>query len=190
MTTHVITRMLYLSPSRHILYPSSTIGEMPHDNPSHDFEHLACFLPGLFALGVHLLPLDDLHSLGIDFMSLASHLPAENRKNYELLSKYKLSDVHMWAAKGMAEACAVLYFDQPTGLSPDIVIMNPVPTPVLWVKELERWREGRWSGNPPGVDAIRPKPHLSGRKRPNKDYGVRSTGYELRPEVSSTVHCE
>lgn len=179
--------MLYLTPSRHILYPSSTIGETGHDNPAHDFEHLDCFLPGLFALGAHLLPLDDLPSLGIDFMSLASHLSAEDQRSYAILSRYNLSEVHMWAARGMAEACSVLYFDQPSGLSPDIVLINHVPSPVLWINELERWREGRWTGEPPGVTAVKPKPHLSGRKKPNKDYGVRAPEYELRPETLESL---
>ena len=78
---------------------------LAHGSPTGVFEHLSCFLPGLLALGAHLLPLDDLPSLGIDCLGLATDLSPEDRAGYTILSKYDLKKLHMWAAKGLAEAC-------------------------------------------------------------------------------------
>ncbi|ETW78786.1 glycoside hydrolase family 47 protein [Heterobasidion irregulare TC 32-1] len=171
-TTHILTHMLYTSPNRGILYPVATSGEPPHDTATHVFEHLACFLPGLFALGAHTLPLDDLPSLA----------------DYQRLAQYKLSDVHRWAARGLGEACAVLYADQPTGLSPDEAFMQTDPRPILWVDELDNWSMGGRRGRPPNTTPIKPAPHVSVQHRGEKDYGVRRAGYELRPEVIESLY--
>ena len=175
--------MLYTSPNRGILYPVATSGEPPHDTATHVFEHLACFLPGLFALGAHTLPLDDLPSLGINFTALADSLSPESQDDYQRLAQYKLSDVHRWAARGLGEACAVLYADQPTGLSPDEAFMQTDPRPILWIDELDNWSMGGRRGRPPNTTPIKPAPHVSVQHRGEKDYGVRRAGYELRPEV-------
>lgn len=51
--------MLYLSEARNLLYVTDTNRDF---RPSHNFEHLSCFLPGLFAVGADQLELslDDL----------------------------------------------------------------------------------------------------------------------------------
>ncbi|KAG5223216.1 glycoside hydrolase family protein [Salix suchowensis] len=48
----IINRLLYLSPTRKQLYVTDT----SRGTPTHNLEHLACFLPGLLALGAHTLP--------------------------------------------------------------------------------------------------------------------------------------
>jgi len=53
----ILAHLTYISPRRQLLYVTDTIvgpdGRMP---PSHIFEHLTCFLPGVLALGAATLP--------------------------------------------------------------------------------------------------------------------------------------
>ena len=60
----------------------------------HRFEHLSCFLPGMFALGAATLD-----------------LPPETR------------ELHEWIAQGLTYTCTVSYFDQKSGLGPETMVM-------------------------------------------------------------------
>ncbi|ETW78797.1 glycoside hydrolase family 47 protein [Heterobasidion irregulare TC 32-1] len=51
----IISTLIYLDPTRGLLYVTDTDGS--EATPSHTFEHLSCFLPGVLALGAHTLPL-------------------------------------------------------------------------------------------------------------------------------------
>ncbi|KAI0046482.1 glycoside hydrolase family 47 protein [Auriscalpium vulgare] len=183
-TTHIITRMLYLSPNRHMLFPSSTSGIPPHDFPSHTVEHLACFLPGLFALGVQTLPLDDLGSVGIDFVSLGAHLSDAAHGQYHRLARYNLSLVHQWAAEGMAETCATLYADQPSGLGPEEVSI--LGKPVRWLDELDQWHALGQHGSPPGTAPLAPV--SASATWDKRDYSIGRFEYELRPETIESMY--
>ncbi|VDB99921.1 unnamed protein product [Peniophora sp. CBMAI 1063] len=183
MTTHMITRMLWITPKRKILFPVATRGAMPKDERERTFEHLACFLPGLFALGVQHLPLDNLASIGIDFQALGKDLSPAGQAEYELLSHYKLSDLHRWAAVGMGEACAVMYADQPTGLGPDEAQMTR--TAVRWIDQLEVWRQGGSAGTPPGVAPVIPVRGKAGYEF--HEYELKRFAYELRPETIESM---
>ncbi|KAH0835805.1 glycoside hydrolase [Lanmaoa asiatica] len=70
-TSYVINNLLFLTPERHLLYVTDSTMWKRGIAPSHSFEHLACFFPGLLALGVHLLPLNHLDALGINLTALA-----------------------------------------------------------------------------------------------------------------------
>jgi len=87
--TGIINNLLYLSPTRNLLY----VTDIRLNQPSHILEHLSCFLPGLLALGAH--------SLG------RNELSAEDRQ------------LHRWAAEGLANTCWLTYHDSKTGLGPD-----------------------------------------------------------------------
>jgi hypothetical protein len=184
MTTQMITRQLWLTPKRHILFPLQNYGVYPNDHRDRTFEHLACFLPGLLILGVETLPLDDLGSIGVDFAALAAELNTEGQDAYRAMQKFQLSDLHSWAAEGLGEACAVMYADQPTGLAPDEATMSTQA--VRWFDALEAWRKDGRKGAPPGVERIAPV-----RERPGgvkdayetREYIVKRKQYELRPEV-------
>ena len=82
----IINNLLFLTPNRKLLYVTDTRNGLP----SHIFEHLSCFLPGLLALGAHTLD-----------------LPAREK------------ELHLWAARGLAYTCWISYSDQATGLGPD-----------------------------------------------------------------------
>ena len=160
-----------------------------HGSPSSILEHLSCFFPGLLALGAHLLPLDDLPSLGIDYLGLAADLPPRDREGYTVLSQYNLRKLHMWAAKGLTETCYLTYADQPSGLGPDEILF--VSGSTRWMKVMERWRKHGGRGPIPGLKRKVPVviPLYSSETQYSKhvqmDYWVRSGTYLLRPEVSS-----
>lgn len=149
--TSIIESLLYITPNRNLLYVTDTTG----GSPSHTFEHLSCFLPGLLALGAHTLG-----------------LPPHER------------EVHAWAARGLAYTCWITYADQASGLGPDEVRMEAIrkseenPHGGLWVDHLDRWiLAGRQGGVPPGLVEVPMQP------RGHRDYSSRKAGYYLRPEV-------
>ncbi|KAG6883681.1 hypothetical protein C0992_008139 [Termitomyces sp. T32_za158] len=121
----VINNLLYLTPKRQLLYVTDT----RDSEPSHTFEHLSCFFPGLLALGVHTLD-----------------LPTKDR------------ELHSWAAEGLARTCWATYLDTETGLGPDEVQMLPGAWVVggkgLWIKHLREWEEKGRQGDPPGLGEV------------------------------------
>jgi hypothetical protein len=81
----IIDRLLYLSPTRELLY----VTDANRGKPSGTFEHLSCFLGGLFALG-------------------AANIP-------------NAPPTHRWAAEGLTHTCWIMYADQPSGLSRELL---------------------------------------------------------------------
>ncbi|TFL01959.1 glycoside hydrolase [Pterulicium gracile] len=187
--TQSIAQLLYISPTRNIVYATDASGfsDMnPHGYVSHKFEHLTCFFPGLLALGAHTLPLNDLKSVGIDFKSLGDNYGAA-KQAYETLSRYNLKDVHLWAAEAVGQACYLLYADQPTGLSPDEVFMKTPPDnkSTRWLTALEGWRASGARGSPPGTGNI---PPVSQEDVGPGDYNVAHHEYVLRPETVESFY--
>ncbi|KAG6890086.1 hypothetical protein C0995_012035 [Termitomyces sp. Mi166 len=121
----VINNLLYLTPKRQLLYVTDSRDSIP----SHTFEHLSCFLPGLLALGVHTL-----------------NLPTKER------------ELHSWAAEGLARTCWATYLDTETGLGPDEVLMLPgiwsEGGKGLWIKHVREWEEKGRQGNLPGIGEV------------------------------------
>ena len=160
---------------------------LTYGSPTGVLEHLSCFLPGLLALGAHLLPLDNLHSLGIDYLGLGASLSPRDRQGYARLASFNLRELHMWAAKGLAETCYLTYADQPSGLGPEEVFF--VAGGVGWMDMMEKWRRRGMRGPVPGLRRKDPMViPLSGSETPHKkhnkiDYSVRAGSYLLRPEV-------
>lgn len=192
-TTQVIGQLLYLSPTRHLLYVTDTFSPLYNTTgkPSHTFEHLSCFFPGLLALGAHTLPLDNLAELGIDLDELASRSDfGDAKRAYQRLKKYNLKELHMWAAEGIAQSCYLSYRDMPSGLGPDEMLMYTEKdgTVYPWLDALDKWyTSGGRRGPPPGVDDKKPvvykeRDRLLGSGR-GRDYALKKTGYLLRPEV-------
>lgn len=209
-STHVITDLLFLTPNRQLLYVTDTRFSTYDDYgaPSHVFEHLSCFLPGLLALGAHTLPLDNLESVGIDFHSLVGgDQYGFASRNHERLSKWNLKQLHMWAAEGLAQTCWLTYADQPTGLGPDEMLMHRQSKPVWdpkikdwvhrdtalhWLDAMEGWKKSSSRGPPPGVGNKKPavtsvwdKPNDRARKR---EYFFRKPSYLLRPETVESLY--
>lgn len=139
-------------------------------NPTHNFEHLSCFLPGLLALGVHLLPLNSLGDLGINVTALADGLSPADRDAYATLAEFNLADLHLWAAQGIAQTCYLTYADQPTGLGPEAMWMDVDPQVggTRWMDAMRAWKKeqggisGWWRNSPgrgrapPGIRDVKP----------------------------------
>ena len=201
---------MYISPNRNLLYVTdtftSTFEENP--NPSHSFEHLSCFLPGLLALGAHTLKLDNIPSLGIPGVKSLTDLGNQTTfghggRGYEVLSRFKsLKELHMWAAEGLAQTCWLIYADQPTGLGADSVIMDTIfvtggmgeeikkeTKTLLWMDAVDKWRKGGRRGVVPGLAPKRPvifnEKDEPSTRRAKRDYSIMDGRYLLRPEVSS-----
>ncbi|KAG5349498.1 hypothetical protein C0989_003388, partial [Termitomyces sp. Mn162] len=113
-----LLKQYFVTPTRELLYVTS----VNHLTVKHDLEHLACFLPGLLALGAHTIP--------------DAYLPAKERER------------HKWAAAGFAYTCYLLYADQKSGLGPEKVGMKPG---VRWVDKLATWEAAGSVGIPPGL---------------------------------------
>ncbi|KAF8623208.1 hypothetical protein AX15_006446 [Amanita polypyramis BW_CC] len=209
-TTHAITDLLYLTPNRHMLYVTDSIGstDKGYARPSHTFEHLSCFLPGLLALGAHTLPLDDLHSIGIDLRSLVGgDQYGFAGRNHKRISEWNLKQLHMWAAEGLAQTCWLSYADQPSGLGPDEIQMQGQIDAVWdaneerwmhkdaglhWLDAMEKWKRTGSRGAPPGVGnkrpvILNPNDTLTNQKR-KRDYLALKPAYLLRPETVESLY--
>jgi len=160
---------------------------LTYGSPTGVLEHLSCFLPGLLALGAHLLPLDNLHSVGVDYLGLAAGFAPRDRRGYARLASFNLRELHMWAAKGLAETCYLTYADQPSGLGPEEVLF--VGGGVGWMDTMEKWRRRGRHGPVPGLKKKDPVviplsyADTEYKKHEEMDYWIRAGSYLLRPEV-------
>ncbi|KAI6024438.1 glycoside hydrolase family 47 protein [Pisolithus marmoratus] len=119
----IIENLLFLTPNRKLLY----VTDMNRGTVTRIFEHLSCFLPGLFALGTKMID-----------------MPPSDR------------ELHEWAARGLAYTCYVTYADQQSGLGPDEMVMDPWSindgSSGRWIDHVKAWvEEGKPDGVPPGL---------------------------------------
>ncbi|KDQ09550.1 glycoside hydrolase family 47 protein [Botryobasidium botryosum FD-172 SS1] len=160
----VLETMLFVSPTRHLLY----VSDLLHGKPTHKLEHLSCFFPGLLALGVHSLSDDELPP--------------------------KMRELHAWAAEGLATTCWLQYADSPTGLGPEDVRFDAWSDGKgelkgRWLDVVREWektgrKDGAFGvgGAPLGVKGGEPVIEANGEER---DYRLLGTQYLLRPEVGT-----
>jgi hypothetical protein len=174
----IISSLLFVSPTRHLLYVTDISGKFDKRRPSHKFEHLSCFLPGLLALGAHTLPLNNITTV----------ISNSDEKDYDHLAGFDVRDLHMWAAEGLAETCYRTYADMPSGLGPDEMLFAETGSSP-WMKTLKKWKSSGARGAPPGTAPVKsviysPEERLLGAARGHRrDYSMYSTKYMLRPEV-------
>ncbi|KAJ6470284.1 glycoside hydrolase family 47 protein [Mycena vitilis] len=150
----IIEHLLYVGPRRPLLY----VTDLFKGQPTHRFNHLACFLPALFALGAHT------HALG---------LSEDERKR------------HTWAAEGLANMCWAVYEDTTSGLSPDSFVVDkwPVAEHGRWARRLEEWERAGGAGLPPGVAHLERETNADER-----GYSPITDSYLLRPEAVETFY--
>ncbi|KAG8220813.1 glycoside hydrolase family 47 protein [Butyriboletus roseoflavus] len=196
-TTHVINNLLYVSSQRQLLYVTDSTTNRNRTATSHSFEHLSCFFPGLLALGAHLLPLNNLETVGINITQLGDDLPPRQRQGYEALAEFDLADLHLWAAEGIAQMCYLSYADQPSGLGPDIVTMRIGKSgEIRWMDAMQEWKASGQLGSPPGVGDKQPwvgNPRAKTVKQKQidtitRDYSIQNTAYYLRPEAVESFY--
>ncbi|KIJ46884.1 glycoside hydrolase family 47 protein [Sphaerobolus stellatus SS14] len=166
-TRGVLDTLLYLSPTRNLLYVTDTVSDIP----TRKLEHLSCFYPGLLALAGQILDSDN------TFMT-------ERDKN-----------LHRWSAEGLAHTCWVMYGESPSGLGPEEAIFDYPPTDhsssssarrdMRWMHNLQEWEQnGSPGGKPPGVANL-----ASLMTNINhRDYRVRTSSYLLRPETIESMY--
>ncbi|KAI6010684.1 glycoside hydrolase family 47 protein [Pisolithus orientalis] len=135
------------------------VTDMNRGTVSRTFEHLSCFLPGLLVLGTKMID-----------------MPPSDR------------ELHEWAAQGLAYTCYVSYADQPSGLGPDEMVMDPWTindgSSGQWISHVKAWiEEGKPGGVPPGLHE--PAPAKDGSAQ---DYRIKKTDYLLRPEVVESLY--
>ncbi|KAF8628837.1 hypothetical protein AX17_005897 [Amanita inopinata Kibby_2008] len=149
----IIDNFLYVSPNRQLLYAT----DLRSNQPTHRYEHLTCFLPGLFALGAQTLDLS-----------------ARDKQ------------IHEWAAKGLAYTCYIAYVDQETGLSPDVIqMMSGGKKWVDALREWED-NKGH-EGVPPGLSEPPKVSGKSDEEKKMRDYHNMSRAYLLRPETIESL---
>ncbi len=90
----------------------------------------------------------------------------------------------MWAARGLAHTCWMLYADSPSGLAPDGVIMRSTDRLNLWATHLEQWEQSGGRGDPPGVPPAEP---VRGTDKPF-EYAPVGPGHFLRPETVESFY--
>lgn len=152
----ILDHLTFITPSRNLLYVTdATVNANGDLNPSHTFEHLTCFLPGVLALGAATIP--------------------------------DVPRTHLWAAQGLANTCWTLYADSPTGLSPDVVMMQagsgPADSSRLWATELAQWERNGMHGDPPGVRPAEPVDNPDMR-----EYRPSRRAFLLRPETVESFY--
>ncbi|KAJ7074982.1 glycoside hydrolase family 47 protein [Mycena belliarum] len=150
----ILEHLLYVGPHRELLY----VTDLKDGAPTHHFEHLACFLPGLLALGVH---------------TPALGLTAGERER------------HTWAAHGLANLCAVVYSDTVTGLSPDNFVVDRWAEVErgLWASRVDVWERAGRVGPPPGTADLPREAATEAR-----GYSPVTDAYLLRPEAVETFY--
>ncbi|KAF5383721.1 hypothetical protein D9615_003586 [Tricholomella constricta] len=155
----IINNLLYLTPTRHLLYVTDTHKGIP----SHTLEHLSCFLPGLLALGAHTL-----------------HLPEKERELHVWAAEGLARTC--WAT--YADMATGLGGDE---VSMDMAGWGSgadAEAKGKWVTQLAEWeRRGRPGGVPPGVGELVPVRESAGR-----EYSLRKTTYLLRPETIESFY--
>jgi mannosyl-oligosaccharide alpha-1,2-mannosidase len=185
----IIRNLLYLSTKRNLLYVTEISG---FGTVTGNMEHLSCYLPGVLALGAHLLDPD--HAMpGADDQITPSRVrrrapvPFNHKKDIK-----NTLDIHMRAAIGLGYTCWRMYDDTETGIGAEVIHFNapvvpPGETPPLtkhiyesrrWAPRLKEWdRRGRaWPliGTEDWPTAMPENP----------EYTTRNGHYLLRPEVS------
>ena len=169
------------------MLPTSEYAMAPSQSLTGVVEHLSCFLPGLLALDAHLLPLDNLHSVGINYVGLAVGISPREREGQIKLSRYDLRKLHIWAAKGLTETWYLTYTDQPSGQLQGSVQRIFYSSTVMCVWRM--WRENGGRSPVPGLRRKKPvvipyESEAKYEKHVQMYYWTRVGAYVLRPEVS------
>ncbi|KAG8933280.1 hypothetical protein FRC02_012179 [Tulasnella sp. 418] len=160
----IIENLLYLSPTRKLLYVTDVSSFSRGNDPSGKLEHLSCFLPGTIILGV-------------------KYLKGEPGVTNEMIELWQ------WAAEGLARTCWLTYADQPSGLAPYEVqfsIWKGGAKKGRWLDHVNLWKRNGRPGSkyPPGVVESEP---FAG-KIESKDYVIRFNHYQLRPETIDSLY--
>jgi mannosyl-oligosaccharide alpha-1,2-mannosidase len=177
----VLENMLFLSPTRQLLY----VTDIKYGHVTNKLEHLSCFFPGLLALGVKTLSLPpkvaQLHKWAAEGLATTCYLMYADQPSglgAEAVTFEK------WGAVGAAAV-----YDNPSNSDPTPVpgqngtVRGSIKNRVQgrWMDAVRLWEaQGKVGDVPPGVRGGTPVITGEGVR---KDYGLWDNRYLLRPEV-------
>ncbi|KAJ7738098.1 glycoside hydrolase [Mycena olivaceomarginata] len=199
-TTHILTTLLYVSPTRHLLYVTDTsTATFTPRGPAHAQDGTPLLLPPPRAPRAGRTHAPTRRPRGAGSWTCTRSAPtwAGRRAGMKRLrGSPRCGRSTSGLRRGSPTRATLLYADQPTGLAPDEVIFKVQGDARYglkdgkwmegggrrWIDEVEAWRvastgSGTWKGRrlPPGT----------GRGR---DYGGRKTDYPLRPETIESLY--
>jgi mannosyl-oligosaccharide alpha-1,2-mannosidase len=155
----ILDHLTYITPTRNLLYVTDAkVNASGYLAPSHFFEHLTCFLPGVLALGAATL-LD----------APRTHLWAAKGLAHTCWTLYADSPT------GLSPDYVLMHH----GSTSD----DKSGWDGLWATHLARWERGGAHGDPPGVRLAEPVFDETAR-----EYIPRSLGYLLRPETVESFY--
>lgn len=184
----IISDLLFVSPSRELLYVTDISTWWKDDRPpkaSHVHEHLACYLPGVLALGAHMLPqrLAQEPDLTVEFITNTTDPDAQKRPRVTLEYSEGSREKHMWAAEGLAYTCWALYADQASGLSSDGTQF--VSSGKKWDYVMRAWEQEGKEGKPPGT---REPPVEKDASKRDYSNSMNNDRYLMRPETVESIY--
>ncbi|KAH6881197.1 mannosyl-oligosaccharide 1,2-alpha-mannosidase [Coprinopsis sp. MPI-PUGE-AT-0042] len=161
----IIENMLYLSPTRGLLYVTDLFLLSTGLSPTRRLEHRACSLAGTLALGAHLLPTK------LSPAQISTLFPPAKQ------------ELHRWAAEGLGYTCYAVNADQASGLAADVVTFATGGQ--RWSEALQTWREGgAQPATPPGLR----EPTIQ-KQAGSRDYTNLFPGqWALRPETVESLY--
>jgi mannosyl-oligosaccharide alpha-1,2-mannosidase len=166
-----LENLLFLSPTRNLLYVTDMYG----DSATSKLEHLSCFFPGLLALGAHTLDLPpdvaQIHKWAAEGLATTCWLMYADQET------------------GIGPEAVSFQKWRPTnGASPANDKANGQPVinsqNGKWMDIVRDWaRNGKVGGVPPGVRGGKPMKGAEGQK----DYSFQDSRYILRPETIESI---
>jgi mannosyl-oligosaccharide alpha-1,2-mannosidase len=155
----ILDHLTYISPRRHLLYVTDAdVGTDDDFSPSHIFEHLTCFLPGMLALGAATLPdMPPTHmwaarGLAQTCWTLYADSPTGLSPDEVIIStKSESDDGSQWDG--------------------------------LWATHLAQWEQSGARGDPPGLQLA--EPVLDANQR---EYQPTKAVFLLRPETVESFY--
>lgn len=155
----ILDRLTYISPKRHLLYVTdANVGPDSDFSPTHIFEHLTCFLPGMLALGAAMLP-----------DTPPTHMWAAQGLAQTCWTLYADSPT------GLSPDEVIIS----TGSASD----DGSQWDGLWATHLAQWEQSGARGDPPGLRVA--EPVLDANQR---EYQPTKAAYLLRPETVESLY--
>lgn len=125
----ILDHLTYITPSRNLLYVTdATVNTNGDLHPSHTFEHLTCFLPGVLALGAATIP-----------DAPRTHLWAAQGLANTCWTLYADSPT------GLSPDVVIM-----------LAGSGPATSARPWATELAQWEQNGRHGDPPGVRPAEP----------------------------------
>jgi mannosyl-oligosaccharide alpha-1,2-mannosidase len=123
----ILDHLTYITPTRNLLYVTDATVKDQDIVPTHQFEHLTCFLPGVLALGAAAFP--DVPR---------THMWAARGLAHTCWTLYADSPT------GLAPDVVIMS------------IGNESQSDSLWMTHVARWEQGGAQGDPPGLQSAEP----------------------------------